>query len=291
MSIHVEDAGILSTIQDLGRPGLGVEGVSRAGAADALALRIGNRLLGNPEGAPAIEMTLKGAALRFPEGAVVAWTGAQAGAMEEYTAVSVPAGGGIEARPFRKGARAYLCVRGGLDVQRTAGSASVHLPSGFGGRPLRKGDVLPIGSETGPERRTAVPSPLRRYSRLLRVTAGPQAGDFPGGIPQGAVYTVLAASNRMGIRFEGPAIRYAGSEMFTEGVALGAVQVTPDGRPILLFVDHQTTGGYPKVANVITADLPSAGQLRPGDLVRFQSVDLETALDVLRRQEALLRLI
>jgi antagonist of KipI len=289
MRIEVEAPGMLTTVQDLGRPGLGIYGVSRAGAADGVALRVGNRLLGNGENAAGLEMTLTGGRYRFPEGAEVALTGARAEGVPMYRVTRLEAGGVLEIGSFLSGARCYLTVRGGLAVRRTAGSASVHVASGLGGRPLRRGDVLPVGEYLGETGRGEVAGELMAYAKVVRVTAGPQAEQFATEEFYGSEYEVSQDSNRMGIRLTGRAIGASGDgEMVTEGVPLGAIQVPPGGQPIVLFSDQQTTGGYPKIANVITADLRHCAQWRPRDRVRFVLVSDAAAQRALRRQEALL---
>jgi allophanate hydrolase subunit 2 len=171
------------------------------------------------------------------------------------------------------------------------GSASAHVMTGVGGRPLRKGDALPVGDDAIRKPRQPVKNPEdSRPPFLLRATAGPQEESFSGELYAGD-YRVSEESNRMGLRLRGPAIPSPGGQMITEGVALGAVQVPPDGQPIILFVEHQTTGGYPKPANVISADFWKLGQLRPRDQVRFERVTIETAVTLLRQQEAWLRSI
>jgi biotin-dependent carboxylase-like uncharacterized protein len=176
-------------------------------------------------------------------------------------------------------------VRGGIGVPKAMGSASVHVMTGVGGRPLRAGDVLPIGDAAIRRPRTgSARAPEFARTGPLRVTRGPQAHWFSGEI-YAAAYQVAEESNRMGIRLRGPAIPSPAGHMLTEGVPLGAIQVPPDGQPIILFVEHQTTGGYPKPANVISADFWRLGQLRPRDEVRFERVSIEQALDLLRQQE------
>ena len=178
-------------------------------------------------------------------------------------------------------------MRGGIGVPKAMGSASVHVMTGVGGRPLRAGDVLPIGDAAIRRPRAVARAPARpEFARAgpLRVTPGPQAHWFSGDL-YAAAYRVAEESNRMGIRLRGPAIPSPAGHMLTEGVPLGAIQVPPDGQPIILFVEHQTTGGYPKPANVISADFWRLGQLRPRDEVRFERVTLEQALDLLREQE------
>ncbi len=276
--------GLQTTVQDLGRFGWAHYGVSASGAADALALRAANLLVGNAENAAALEMTLTGGAFAFEEAATVALTGSEFGAgLPLWTAVAVKPGETIRFGATRSGARAYLAVRGGFAVPLTMGSASVHVMTGVGGRPLRAGDVLEVGEAVAGRPRQGAPPPFA-MAGPLRVTAGPQAERFAGEL-YCAGYTVSEESNRMGLRLRGPAIPSPPGGMLTEGTPLGAVQVPPDGQPIILFVEHQTTGGYPKPANVISADFWRLGQLRPRDEVRFELVTIEQALGLLQEQE------
>ncbi|HXJ05182.1 MAG TPA: biotin-dependent carboxyltransferase family protein [Candidatus Acidoferrum sp.] len=305
--IEVRSPGLLTTVQDLGREGFGPMGVSSSGAADPLALRIGNRLVGNAESAAGLEMTLLGGTFLFPERAVVALTGADFGAtlddgnVEMWSSVEVQPGQILRLGPTRAGARSYLCARGGIDVKLFLGSASTHLLSGLGGlegRALRKGDVLRIRAAQGSFRTfrkakvagRALEKLLPR--KVLRVTAGPQADWFSEETQKAfyaGTYRVAEESNRMGLRLEGAAILTpSAGEMISEGVSLGAVQITASGLPIILFVEQQTTGGYPKIANVISADLSSLGQVRPRDEIRFEQVEMETARALLLEQEKLL---
>jgi biotin-dependent carboxylase-like uncharacterized protein len=281
--IHVIEPGFQTTVQDLGRFGYAHLGVSASGAADALALRAGNLLVGNAENAAALEMTLTGATLEFPSAAIVAITGSDfASDLPLWTATEVPAGAVIRFGAARSGARCYLAVRGGIASPKILGSASTHLASGLGGRALRKGDTLPIGNDAIRLPRTQLVTPLPNEGPL-HVTTGPQASWFSNDLC-GSVYTVTTSS-RMGVRLRGNAIPSPAGHMITEGVALGAVQIPPDGQPLILFVEHQTTGGYPKPANVISADLWRVGQLRPHQTISFERVTMEQARALLRRQE------
>jgi antagonist of KipI len=283
--LRVVSAGMLSTVQDLGRFGWAHFGISASGAADPLAFRAGNLLVGNAENEPAIEMTLTGGTFEFETAAVVALTGSDFGSgLPLWTPVEIPAGGSICCGATRSGARCYLAVRGGLAVPKVMDSASVHVMTGVGGHPLRAGDVLPIGDAAVRKPRLPGPFPPPAAAGPLRVTAGPQAERFGDEIYR-AVYSVSEESNRMGLRLRGPALISPPGAMLTEGVALGAIQAPPDGQPIILFVEHQTTGGYPKPANVISADFSRLGQLRPRDSVSFEAVPLEDAVELLRDQE------
>jgi antagonist of KipI len=319
-TIQVQAPGLLTTVQDLGRQGFGPLGVSPAGAADPISLRLGNRLVANDEGAPGLEMMLLGGTFVFPQGAILALMGSDFGAtlgdvsLDLGTSVEVRPGQTVRLGPTSSGARCYLCVQGGISVKPFLGSASTHILSGLGGfegRALRKGDVVRIGSATEPfRRRTIAAEVLNHLSRreVLRVTAGPQADWFSESSLRSfyaSTYRVGEQSNRMGLRLEtglegelerglesgleAAAISQRGaSHMITEGVSLGAIQVPTGGSPIILFVEQQTTGGYPKIANVISADLHRVGQLRPRDEIRFEQVTFDTARSLLMEQEKLL---
>ena len=284
--IHVIAPGFLTTVQDLGRFGYAHFGISASGAADQLALRAGNLLVGNAANAAALEMTLTGGEFAFEGAAVIALTGSDfASSAPSWQPVEIRSGETVRCGPARNGARCYLCVRGGLDVPLVMGSASVHVMTGVGGRPLRRGDMLPIGDRAVRRpRKPARAVPVHQGLACLRAIAGPQAHWF-GNELYNSSYRVAEESNRMGIRLQGPALPSPGGHMITEGVPLGAVQAPPDGQPIVLFVEHQTTGGYPKPANVISADFWQLGQLRPRDEVRFERVTMEGALALLRDQE------
>lgn len=301
-AIRVEAPGFLTTVQDLGRLGHAAAGVSASGAADPIALRIGNRLVGNVDGAPAIEMTMVGGAFRFETDGVIALTGADTGArlgarsIVPWRPYPVGAGETLACSATRGGARAYLCVRGGLSVPLVLGSASTHLLTslgGFEGRALRAGDRIALAhaESRAPIYRTLDASTIPGYrsGEPFRATLGPQASWFAEEartlLFEGE-WTVSEACDRMGIRLSGsPIPSVEARELLTEGVPLGAVQVPPGGLPIVLFVEHQTTGGYPKLANVISADLARLGRLRPRDTLRFEAVSLAAAVAMLRAQE------
>lgn len=303
-SISVEAPGLLTTVQDLGRYGFGPIGVSPAGAADSISIRLGNRLVGNPENAAALEMTLLGGSFHFPLGAIAAFAGSDFGASLDKEEVAT--GESFEIRPgqtlclgqTRSGARCYLCVQGGIAVPSFLGSASTHVLShlgGFDGRPLQKGDVLGIGDTSATFRKRSLsPRVWEHFSarNMLRVTPGSQAEWFSQQASQAFYskpYRVTEQSNRMGLRLEGARLsQEAAKPMITEGVSLGAIQVPPSGLPIILFVDQQTTGGYPKIANVISADLHRVGQLRPRDKIRFGQITFAAARALLIEQENLL---
>jgi antagonist of KipI len=243
-------------------------------------------LVGNAEGAAALEMTLAGGIFEFESGALVALTGADFDAsIPLWRTTEVEPGEQVRCGHARAGARCYLCVRGGIAVPLVLGSASTHLVTGLGGfegRALRRGDVLTLGSANDPANsgvaRRTVAAPASHPA--IRVTAVWESVHLCG-----PVWHVSEDSDRMGLRLRGPALASGTGHMLTEGVPLGSVQLPPDGQPIILFVEHQTTGGYPKIANVISADFHAVGQLRPRDQVRFELVSIEAALALLRRQE------
>jgi antagonist of KipI len=302
--IQVLQPGLFTTVQDLGREGYGPMGVSPSGAADAVSLRVGNRLVGNADRAAGLEMTLLGGTFAFPDGAMAALAGSDFGAtldgkpVELWAAFEAKPGQTLKLGPTRKGARCYLCVRGGIEVELFLGSASTHILSGLGGhegRALRKGDVLKIGAASGSARKRRISARALKETqprRVLRVTPGPQSDWFPKAAQRlfyAGRYVVAEESNRMGIRLKSEAVLDTpGGKMISEGVSLGAIQIPEGGQPIILFVEQQTTGGYPKIANVVSVDFHSLGQLRPRDEVRFERVDWETARTLLREQEELL---
>lgn len=305
-SLTVVSAGLFSTIQDLGRFGFAHFGVSPAGAADEVALRLGNVLVGNAPDSAAIEMTLTGGTFSVDARTLVAITGSDFQAsisgrmIDPWRSVIVQPGEAISFAATRGGARSYLCVQGGIDVEPVMGSRSTHVAGGFGGldgRPLRKGDLVPIGdpaSTARSELRRVRPELVEYLSRRspVRVTAGPQIGSFPSGSIDRLCtdeLTVREDSNRIGVRLTAPTpLPVPPEEMITEGVSAGAIQVPRDGNPIVLLVEHPTTGGYPKIANVTTADIHRVGQLRPRDSLRFELVDADSARTALEELESII---
>ncbi|HWZ97020.1 MAG TPA: biotin-dependent carboxyltransferase family protein [Candidatus Dormibacteraeota bacterium] len=303
-TLLVNKPGSLTTVQDLGRPGFGAMGISPSGAADPVSLRIGNRLVGNSENAAALEMTLLGGEFQFSEDALIAVTGSDFGATADgaglalNAAASVRANQSVKFGPTKSGARCYLCVQGGITVPQLSGSRSTHLLSGLGGhegRALKKGDILPIGDVSRSVRQRKISPKLWSElapRKMLRVTEGPQWPNFSDSMKQRFLaqkYAITEEANRMGIRLQGDTLDMSlTGEMISEGVSLGAIQMPPSGQPIILFVEQQTTGGYPKIANVIAADLASVGQLRPRDEIRFELVTMEAARKLFLKQETIL---
>jgi antagonist of KipI len=310
--IEVLDAGTFTSVQDLGRAGWAAQGVPPGGAADPFALRVLNALLGNPEAAPGLECTLRGPVLRCLDDTVLAIGGATVAGWPALRRRRVAAGECLNLSRLSGGARAYVAFAGGLAVPSVLGSASLLPRSGWpglAGRPLQAGDRLPCGPATAAVREDQ-PAPARppwSWSatpallpadlpaggrREVRALPGPQAEWFgEEGLRAffAAEFQVSPRSDRMGVRLEGAPVRLPSPrELISEAVAFGSVQVPPDGRPIVLLADRPTLGGYPKLAQVITADRGAVAQLRPGDRVRFVPVTLAEAHAALRRREAAL---
>ena len=302
--LEVIEAGGLTTIQDRGRYGYQRYGVAASGALDQWAIRAANLLVGNREGDAALEVTFSGAQLRFLTGTLVSVTGADLAPRLDgkdvpgWEAVPVADGDVLAFSQLRQGMRAYLAIAGGIDVPLVLGSRSTYTRSGLGGlegRPLRSGDVL-SGVPPGPKPRgKTMPRssiPAYGHSHELRVVMGPQAEAFTSeGVETflSSTYTVTNLSDRTGYRLEGPTIEHtAGADIISDGIPLGAVQITGDGMPIVLLTDRGTTGGYTKIATVISTDIPELAQAVPGDTVAFSSITVEQAHEALREREELL---
>lgn len=306
MTIRVIKPGLLTTVQDRGRYGYAHLGISPAGAADALSFRIANLLVGNDEGAPALEMTLMGPTLEFQSPATIAICGASCDcklgghSIPLNAAVDLSAGSVLQCGNTTDGARAYLAVQGGFSVPLIMDSCSTDLRGRFGGfegRRIQSGDILQIRVDEKGETGRLHVDRLNELPPIgqIRVTRGAQHDWFSTETYQqflAAQYTVSEQSDRAGLRLKGePVIPRESKQLLTDGIPLGAIQVPQDGQPILLFVDQQTTGGYPKIANVISADMHRIGQLRPRDSVRFAEVSIVEAIAALRAQEQWLRSI
>jgi antagonist of KipI len=318
--LRVIEPGMLSTVQDLGREGWSSFGVTPGGAADALSLRIGNRLVGNREDAPAIEMTLTGGAFVFESESVIALVGGLADAsiegegfptrpIEPCVPTLVRAGETVRIGPIRRGVRSYLCIAGGTRVAPALGSASTHLAGAFGGfegRALRAGDRVPLGEARTVAAARSISEVIHAAAartirevldrRTIRATPGAHAAAFdaaPGSdeLFWNSSFTIANQSDRVGMRLEAalgaPKIASPhGGRLISEGMPHGAVQVPESGQPIILMADHPTTGGYPVIACVAAVDLPVLGQLRPREAIRFERVSLEEARTLcLQREE------
>jgi antagonist of KipI len=299
MALIVVRPGMLTTVQDLGRWGRQNSGVPVAGPMDAYSHRLANRLVGNPAGAAALEITLIGPELEADAETLCVIAGAEFDAAVNGAPIDalrpfvVPAGGRVRFGARRAGARATLAVAGGFDVPTVFGSRATSVVARvgpFGGRPLLAGDVLPVGrSQSGARLAAGRALPLPHGGARVRVIRGPHDAMFtPDALATltTARFAVTAQSNRMGYRLEGPVlVHMEAREMLSDATPIGSLQVPTSGMPILLMADRQTTGGYPKIATVITADLPVVGQLAPGDWIEFTECTREEAVDALRNQD------
>ena len=303
-AIRVVRPGLLTTIQDLGRWGHQASGVPVAGPMDTFSHRLANALVGNAPDAATLEIMLIGPELEFSVATVVAVCGAEfeitcnGQTIAGSASVSIPCGGRVHFGRRRAGARAYLAVAGGVQTAPLLGSRATHLVSAMGGlqgRALIVGDQLPIQPDAPgvkPHRAAGITLPTGRAR--LRILPGPQADWFT---PQAMAtltsvsFRISPRSNRMGYRLQGPPLpRSRVDEPISEPVAFGAIQVPAAGEPILLMADRQTAGGYPKIASVIAADLPIAGQLAPGDFIEFAAASRhEAASALIARERPLLR--
>ncbi|MFL6072974.1 MAG: biotin-dependent carboxyltransferase family protein [Mycobacteriales bacterium] len=281
--IEILDAGLLTTVQDLGRPGRAALGVPPSGALDAPSLRLANRLVGNPEGAAGLETTLTGVTVRLHAGRYLAVTGAPAPLrldgrpVDPHGAFWAPAGSVLRVGPASAGVRSYLGIAGGIAVPPVLGSRSRDVLSGLGPEPPRPGTRLPLGRPGGlPPGVAAVPVPDLPAEPVLRLLPGPRAGWFTAAARaalHGTRYEVTPRSNRIALRLAGQALeRSVSRELPSEGLLTGAIQVPPNGQPVLFLADHPTTGGYPVIAVVHPDDLPLAAQARPGTGIRFRRV-------------------
>lgn len=307
IEIHVVKPGWFSTVQDLGRYGYQQYGVAVAGAMDLFSATVANRLVGNPDDAAVLELTLKGPELEFDGDTHIAITGADLSptiggtSAPLWECIKVSRGSRLCFGPSRAGARSYLAIAGGIDVPLILGSRSTHCASetgGLNGRPLRRGDVLHTGrlpqSAEGLMGKRFPDRLVPRYGKntTLRIIPGPQQSLFPATALTtltGSSYTVTPKSNRMGYRLAGPRIVIKGPDHFiSDCTTIGALQIPADGLPILLMADRQTTGGYPKIGVVITVDLPLAAQLAPGDTVTFARSTIAKAQAALQAQRKLL---
>lgn len=299
-TLSVLRPGMLSTVQDLGRWGLQASGVPVAGPMDMYSHRLANHLAGNDERAAALEVTLLGPHLQADADVICAVAGADFALdvdgrrLDMHRAFTIRAGETLRFGPRTDGARATFAVRGGIDVPPSFGSRSTSIISRMGpfdGRALKAGDRLPVGA-AGDTPPAGVPRPLTmpRGGAKVRVIPGPHAAMFtPSALDSllHARYTVTPQSNRMGYRLAGPPLAHAaGADILSDATPMGSLQVPASGQPILLMADRQTTGGYPRIATVITADLPIAGQLAPGDWIEFVACTRDVAIDAAKRQAA-----
>ncbi|MCI0439749.1 MAG: biotin-dependent carboxyltransferase family protein [Chloroflexi bacterium] len=298
-TLEIVEPGMLTTVQDIGRYGYQRFGVPVSGAMDTFALRAANLLVGNEDGAACLEITVLGPRVRFLADTWIALAGGDltptldGEPVPMWKSVEVSSGSVLSSKGVRDGMRAYLAVAGGIDVPLVMESRSTYLKGAIGGlagRALRARDVLSALEPRGPfvERSLSDP-PAYGHEHELRVVLGPQDDAFTQrGMDTflGSKYTISMQSDRMGYRFDGPAIEHVkGPDIVSDGTPLGAAQVPGDGKPIVLLADRGTTGGYTKIATVISADISELAQAMPGDTVTFKAIEIEAAHDILRQQE------
>ena len=301
MFIKVLKTGVQTTVQDLGRYGYSHFGISSSGPADLLSFRIGNIIVGNSEHLAGLEMTLFGGDFEFDSDTVIAITGSQFNLfvngkeIPHNEPIYVKKNQILSIGMTKEGARCYLSVKGGIKIQNYLNSKTTHIISGMGGlmgRPLKKGDILEI-NESGKINTSNISNKIHDINTsIVRINRGLQSSFFSEktwNTFTSQTFTVSDVFSRMGIRLLCDPIKsLKGNEILTEGIPLGAIQVPGAGEPIISFVEHQTTGGYPKIANVISADLCKVGQLKPGDKFQFELVSFEKAESLRLEQETFL---
>jgi len=314
VTLRVLTGGLQTTVQDLGRPLHQHQGIPGGGAMDRLAMRVGNLLVGNAAGAATLETTLIGPTLKFAEETLIALTGADLEAAVGATQIPpwhpalVPSGATLRFGRALRGCRSYIAVAGGIDVPLVFGSRSTYLRAEFGGfqgRALHAGDNLALGEPSSLSKRIA--GSLRTLTNgqaasVARWSAGASIRTGTGEEPfvrlirgahtdlltessvaalVGSRFRISASSDRMGYRLDGESLSLrAPTELLSEGVAFGTVQLPPGGAPIVLMADRQTTGGYPRIGEVASVDLGLIAQLKPGDHLRFRFISLEEAQEL-----------
>jgi len=323
VSIEIIKPGMLLTLQDLGRKGHQKYGIIESGAMDHFAMRAANLLVGNNQNEAVFEATILGPVIHFKSTALIAICGAEISPKVEgvpvpqWRTVVIKGGSTIKFGSAQNGARVYIAIGGGVDVEEKMGSRSTYLRAGIGGykgRALKAGDVLRLRRETSYSRQV-MPYPFEKDQRVtfsrkilsnhirphysqhpeIRVLKGAHFALFEKESRErffSQAYKVLPQSDRMGYRLEGPELKMVSKqEMLSEAVAFGTIQVPTNGQPIVLMADHQTTGGYPKIAQVISVDLPLMAQLSLGSKVSFKEVVLEEAQELYLQRESDLRMV
>lgn len=307
MSITILNPGLLTTVQDFGRIGYQQFGVPVSGVVDPRAMSIANILVDNPEDEAVLECTMLGPQIRFNAPNAIAITGGDLGPtidnqpIPNYAAIRVEAGQVLRFAGLRSGCRAYIAFAGGLDIAPVMGSRSTYMKAKIGGvegRKLQKDDVIkfrkPNPDLRGLNIRHISPEFVPRLEYKLRVVLGPQDDMFTEhgiGTFLSESYVVTPEFDRMGCRLDGEIIEHKGEsgDIISDGIAFGAIQVPTAGKPIIMLSDRQTTGGYTKIANVISADFRILAQLKAGDRVRFAQVSVAAAQDALLTQRAALK--
>ena len=312
MSAHLEviAPGLMTSVQDLGRTGHQALGMPVAGAMDPVALRLANALVGNPEATAALEIGYLGPTLNVAaESLRLAFAGkakllllqpaagGEARVLKPFRSALLRRGDRLQIGAVEEGSVAYLAVSGGIAIQSFLGSLSTYMRAGLGGfegRALKAGDCLPLAFGAAPAGEEQELADVFDYgSGPVRVVLGPQEDRFTGaGIETflSATYTVTKEADRMGLRLDGPTVEHTrGADIASEGLVTGSIQIPGNGKPIILMADRQTTGGYTKIATVISADLPRVGRLKPGDTLAFVAVSVAEAEALRRNQEKAIR--
>lgn len=307
--LKILKSGLLTSVQDLGRRGFQKYGVIASGAMDPFALRVANLLVGNPDNAAALEISFAGPSIEFETDAFIALCGGDLSPQLDgntcgmWRIVAVKKGSALSFGAPKKGCRTYLAVAGGFDVPEVMNSTSTYLRAaigGYQGRALKSGDRIPL-NPVDPKRLAALLKaasseqhwqiPAIRYFEepLVRIMKGRQFDLFTSKSQEqlfNVPFTVGPHSDRMGYRLEDtPLVLSQAVELISEPVSFGSIQVPPDGNPIILMADRQTTGGYPKIGEVASIDLPLISQLKPGNKIRFQEISLEEAQKHIIAQE------
>jgi antagonist of KipI len=300
MEVKIHKAGLLTTVQDLGRTGHRSSGVPVCGPMDTVAFRLANLLVGNNETTAALEITLLGPEIEFSEDRLIAVCGAQLSGIEVNRPHLIKKGQKLNLGACTSGVRSYLAISGGITTELILGSQSTYLRGSFGGfkgRALKQGDLLSLGKgrtlKEGLAKFYLSGSPIPPYSSALtlRVTVGAQHSEFAAGLFTQS-FKVSPVSDRMGLRLQGKALqRKVSKELTSSAVVCGTIQVPADGQPIILMADAQTLGGYPQIAHVCAVDLPLVAQLKALDAVEFSLIALSNAHELLRQREHEISLI
>ena len=299
MSITVINPGLQTTVQDLSRDGYAHFGISPSGAADSSSLRLGNIIVGNNKDSAGLEMTILGGTFQFSSDAIIAITGSRFqmsldnDKIPHQKRIYIKKGQTLSIGETQEGARCYLSVKGGIKVNKYLSGKTTHVMSrlgGYRGRPIKKDDKIKIGNPIFNTPKIDFDKVFKIDRTKIKITKGLQSDWFSDSCWKqflSHTFTVSNVYSRMGIRLVENKIESSkGNEILTEGIPNGAIQVPANGEPIITFVEHQTTGGYPKIANVITSDLCKVGQLKPNDKFKFQLVSIEEAENFRIKQEA-----
>lgn len=299
--LRVRRPGLFTTVQDLGRPGYQHLGVPASGALDSISLRLANALVGNADGSAGLEfcysgpeLEIEGEPVRIALSCAGAVTGRNSGELKPWHTVRLHPGDVLSIGNLKHSMSGYLAIEGGFGLPPVLGSLSTYARGGFGGyegRQLMAGDEMPLVLAGAEEREEVyLANPLRAPQGPIRVTLGPDDDHFSAKAIDtllASEYTVSQDADRIGLRLDGPLIAHNGAfEIVSQGTANGTIQVPGNGRPIILLADRQTTGGYTKIATVISADLPRLGRLQPGSRIAFEAVEPRQGVQIARDQAA-----